>query len=145
MDDKRAAFLLGLLLLGGAGTRFALAPRPAQTAGTARTAPAPGDVSFVPVSDSPPVSPREVAHQALRLSRPLQPGERIDVNRATALELTRLPRVGPALAQRIVQWRAAHGLFHSLAALDSVPGVGPKLLEGLRNAITFSGEVPPAP
>ncbi|HEX4562413.1 MAG TPA: helix-hairpin-helix domain-containing protein [Gemmatimonadales bacterium] len=136
MDDKRAAFLLGLLLLGGAGTRFALAPRPAQ---------APGDVSFVPATDSPPASPREVAHQALRLSRPLQPGERIDLNQATALELTRLPRVGPALAQRLVQWRTAHGPFHSLAALDSVPGVGPKLLEGLRNAITFSGEVPPAP
>jgi len=137
MDDRRAAFLLGLLLLGGAGTRFALAPRPAPTA--------PGDVSFVPASDSPPTSPREVAHQALRLSRPLQPGERIDVNQASSLELTRLPRVGPALAQRIVQWRTAHGPFHSFAALDSVPGVGPKLLEGLRNAITFSGEVPPAP
>lgn len=136
MDDKRAAYLLGLLLLGGAGTRFALAPRPSQ---------APGEVSFVPASDSPPVSPREVAHRALRLSRPLQPGERIDVNLAAAVELTRLPRVGPALAQRIVQWRSTHGPFRSLAALDSVPGVGPKLLEGLRNAITFSGEVPPAP
>ena len=142
MDDKRAADLLGLLLLGGAGTRFALAPRPAPNGQTAR---APGDVSFVPASDSPPASPREVAHQALRLSRPLQPGERIDVNQATSLELTRLPRVGPALAQRIVQWRTEHGPFHSLAALDSVPGVGPKLLEGLRNAITFSGEVPSAP
>jgi len=136
MDDKRAAFLLSLLLLGGAGTRFALAPRPTQ---------APGDVSLVPASDSPPVSPRDVAHQALRNARPLQPGERIDVNQANAVELTRLPRVGPALAERIVQWRTAHGPFHSLAALDSVPGVGPKLLEGLRNAISFSGEVPPAP
>ena len=136
MDDKRAAYLLALLLLGGAATRFALAPGASQ---------APGEVSFVPATDSPPASPREVAHQALRLSRPLQPGERIDVNQATALELTRLPRVGPALAQRIVQWRTTHGPLRSLAALDSVPGVGPKLLEGLRNAITFSGEVPPAP
>ena len=136
MDDKRAAFLLGLLLLGGAGARFALAPRPGA---------APGDVSLVPVTDSPPQSPREVAHQALRLARPLQPGERIDVNQASALELTRLPRVGPALAERLVRWRTEHGPFHSLASLDSVPGVGPKLLEGLRNRVTFSGEVPPAP
>ena len=136
MDDKRAAFLLGLLLLGGAGARFALAPSPGAP---------PGEVSLVPGTDSPPVSPREVAHQALRLARPLQPGERIDVNQASALELTRLPRIGPALAERLVRWRTEHGPFHSLAALDSVPGVGPKLLEGLRNRVTFSGEVPPAP
>ena len=136
MDDKRAALLLGLLMLAGAGARFALAPSPAR---------APGDISLVPVSDSPPATPRQVAHQALRLTRPLRPGERIDVNDASATELTRLPRVGPALAQRLVAWRTAHGPFRSLAALDSVPGVGPKLLEGLRNWITFSGEVPPAP
>lgn len=136
MDDKRAALLLGLLMLAGAGTRFALAPVSSR---------APGDVTLVPVTDSPPASPRDVAHRALRLARPLEPGERIDVNQASAVELTRLPRVGPALAQRLVAWRTAHGPFRSLAALDSVPGVGPKLLEGLRNAITFSGEVPPAP
>ncbi|HTY05330.1 MAG TPA: helix-hairpin-helix domain-containing protein [Gemmatimonadales bacterium] len=136
MDDRRAAFLLALLTLGGAGARFALSPAPGAP---------PGEVTLVPASDSPPVSPRDVAHRALRLARPLQPGERIDVNQASAVELTRLPRVGPALAQRIVLWRDQHGPFHSIAALDSVPGVGPKLLEGLRNVITFSGEVPPAP
>src|SRR4029077_6339155 len=136
MDDKRAAFLLGLLLLGGAGARFALAPRPSA---------APGDVSLVPASDSPPAAPRDGAHRAVRLARPPQPGERIDVNQAPAVELTRLPRVGPALAQRLVAGGTAHGPFHSLAGLDSVPGVGPKLLEGLRNCVSFSGEVPPAP
>ena len=136
MDDRRAALLLALLTLAGAGARFALSPNPGAP---------PGEVALVPATDSPPASPRDVAHQALRLARPLQPGERIDVNQASATELTRLPRVGPALAQRIVAWRDAHGPFRSLAALDSVPGVGPKLLAGLRNVITFSGEVPPAP
>lgn len=137
MDDRRAAYLLALLTLVGAGVRFAFSPGPGAP---------PGDVTLVALNDTPPAgNPRDLAHQALRLARPLQPGERIDVNSANAMELTRLPRVGPGLAQRLVAWRDAHGPFHSLAALDSVPGVGPKLLEGLRSVISFSGEVPPAP
>ena len=62
--------------------------------------------------------------------------------RADVTEITRLPRVGPALAQRIVAWRDAHGPFGSLAALDSVPGVGPNLLQSLRPYVSFSGVVP---
>jgi competence protein ComEA len=47
-------------------------------------------------------------------------------------EITRLPRIGPALAQRIVAWRTEHGPFGSLARFDSVPGVGAKLLDAIR-------------
>src|SRR5438094_855677 len=46
---------------------------------------------------------------------------------------------------RIVAWRAAHGPFGSLARLDSVPGVGPKLLESLGPFVTFSGAITPMP
>ncbi|HEX2208842.1 MAG TPA: helix-hairpin-helix domain-containing protein, partial [Longimicrobium sp.] len=66
--------------------------------------------------------------RAERRRTPLGPGERIDPNTASADELDRLPKVGPALAQRIVDWRASHGRFRTLADLDSVPGVGPALL-----------------
>jgi competence protein ComEA len=62
--------------------------------------------------------------------------------RSDVTEITRLPRVGPALAQRIVAWRETHGPFGSLAALDSVPGVGPKLLQSLKPYVSFSGVVP---
>jgi competence protein ComEA len=79
-----------------------------------------------------PSALRETARKAAALARPLQPGERIDLDRADVSEITRLPRVGPALAQRIVAWRSAHGPFGSLARLDSVPGVGPKLLDAIR-------------
>jgi len=88
---------------------------------------------------------RQTARQAERLARPLLPGERVDLDRADVIEITRLPRVGPALAQRIVAWRAAHGPFGSLARLDSVPGVGPKLLESLGPFVTFSGSITPMP
>ena len=69
----------------------------------------------------------------------------MDLDRADVTEITRLPRIGPGLAQRIVTWRAAHGPFGSLARLDSVPGIGPGLLEALRPFVTFSGAIPPAP
>ncbi|HEU0298360.1 MAG TPA: helix-hairpin-helix domain-containing protein, partial [Longimicrobium sp.] len=66
--------------------------------------------------------------RAERRREPLAPGERIDPSTASADELDRLPKVGPALAARIVEWRQAHGAFRTLADLDSVPGVGPALL-----------------
>lgn len=76
---------------------------------------------------------REAADSALARERiratPLADGERIDPNTATVDEIDRLPRVGPALAARIVEWREAHGRFATLGDLDAVPGVGPALLE----------------
>jgi competence protein ComEA len=76
------------------------------------------------------------------LSRPLAPGERIDVDRADVTDLTRLPRIGPALAQRIVAWRERHGPFGSLARLDSVSGIGPALLDAIQSYVSFSGSLP---
>jgi competence protein ComEA len=67
------------------------------------------------------------------------PGERVDLDSADVSEITRLPRVGPALAQRIVAWRNQHGPFGSLSRLDSVSGVGPKLLDEIAPFASFSG------
>jgi competence protein ComEA len=63
-------------------------------------------------------------------------GAPVNVNRATAAELESLPRIGPALAQRIVDWREAHGPFGSLADLMKVSGIGQKLFDGLAGLIT---------
>jgi competence ComEA-like helix-hairpin-helix protein len=75
-----------------------------------------------------------------RRSRPLAPGERIDLNTAEADEIQRLPRVGPALAARIVAHREAHGPFRSLAELRGVNGVGPALLEGIAQFVDVPAE-----
>jgi competence protein ComEA len=88
---------------------------------------------------------RETARRAAELSRPLIPGDRIDLDNADVSEITRLPRVGPALAQRIVAWRAEHGIFGSLARLDSVSGVGPALLKAIQPFVSFSGVPAPKP
>jgi len=128
MDDKRAALLLAGLALAGAGVRFLLSPSSPKSP--------PGDVQLQPSTRSPGADLRETARRAASLARPLAPGERIDLDRADVTEITRLPRVGPALAQRIVAWRTEHGLFGSLDRLDSVPGIGPKLLDAIRPFVT---------
>jgi hypothetical protein len=64
---------------------------------------------------------------------------KIDVDIASAIQLEQLPRVGPALAQRIVDDRVARGPFGSLDGLRRVRGVGPALADLLRDRVTFSG------
>ena len=127
MDDKRAALMLACLALAGAGVRYFLSPSPSAP---------PGDVQLQSSSTTRPNALQETAQRAARLARPLMPGERIDLDNADVSEITRLPRVGPALAQRIVAWRTEHGPFGTLARLDSVPGVGAKLLDAIRQFVT---------
>ena len=56
----------------------------------------------------------------------------VDLNRATARELEKLPGVGPVLAGRIVAHRQRYGPFRQPEELLAVRGIGPRLLERLR-------------
>lgn len=58
-------------------------------------------------------------------------GGKVNLNTAGVEELDALPKVGPVLAQRIVDWRKEHGPFKTVEELDAVDGVGPKMLETL--------------
>ena len=58
-------------------------------------------------------------------------GGKTNLNTAGVEELDALPKVGPVLAQRIVDWRKEHGPFKTVEELDAVDGVGPKMLETL--------------
>jgi competence protein ComEA len=64
------------------------------------------------------------------------PAGKVDLNTATAEDLGALPRVGPVLAQRIIDYRAAHGRFSAPEDLDAVNGIGPKMLESLLPLVT---------
>jgi competence protein ComEA len=56
----------------------------------------------------------------------------VDLNTADVTALDSLPGVGPVLAQRILDWRTAHGHFSSLDELDEVSGIGDKLMAEIR-------------
>lgn len=78
----------------------------------------------------------------VRRSRPLEPGERIDANRAPEAELDRLPGVGPALASAWVAHRDAHGDFDSPDDLTAVRGIGPATATRLGPLLQFSRRGP---
>jgi competence ComEA-like helix-hairpin-helix protein len=125
--ERRALILLLSLGLVGQGIRWWLT-RPND---------APGEIQLL--AALPPRSPAAHRDSVLALSRPLGPTERIDVDRASPAQLARLPRVGLALAKRIVADREARGPFGTPAGLDRVPGVGPGLLATLGPHLAFSG------
>jgi competence ComEA-like helix-hairpin-helix protein len=66
--------------------------------------------------------------------------EPIDLNTADALDLERLPGIGPVTAAHMIEYREAHGGFKSVEELDSVAGIGPKKLEALRARVKIAGE-----
>ena len=125
--ERRALLLLLGLAVAGQGVRywFLRADEP------------PGEVQLL--ATLAPGSPEAQRDSALQLGRPLESGEKIDVETASSSELTRLPKVGPRLAKEIVANRAERGPFGSLAGLDRVPGVGPGLLKLIGPHVSFSG------
>ena len=65
---------------------------------------------------------------------PGTPGTPISLSTATAEQLETLPRIGPAMAARIIAYRDAHG-FASVADLGEVSGIGDKTLDGLQGLV----------
>ncbi len=70
---------------------------------------------------------------------------KVNINTADEPTLETLPRVGPAMAARILAWRAANGRFTAVEDLMSVSGIGEKTFEGLqrpRDDMTAAGPTP---
>jgi competence protein ComEA len=59
----------------------------------------------------------------------------LDLNTASAEQLDGLPGVGPATAQKIIDYRQAHGPFRSIDELEAVPGIGPSKLAQLKGLV----------
>lgn len=62
---------------------------------------------------------------------------KVNLNTADVTALDTLPRVGPALADRIIAWREANGSFTAVEDLLNVAGIGDRTLEGLRDLVTL--------
>lgn len=61
----------------------------------------------------------------------------VSINSATADQLTQLDGVGPKTAQKIIDYRQAHGGFKNIEELMEVPGIGPAKFEQIKNQVTL--------
>ncbi|MBG6107328.1 helix-hairpin-helix domain-containing protein [Frigoribacterium sp. CG_9.8] len=64
-------------------------------------------------------------------------GGKVNINTADQTALETLPRVGPAMAKRIIDWRTTNGRFTALEDLMSVTGVGEKTFDSLKDLVTL--------
>ena len=59
----------------------------------------------------------------------------MSLNTATVEQLDQLDGIGPATAQKILDWRKEHGGFGSVDDLKQISGIGPKRFEALKEKV----------
>ncbi len=88
---------------------------------------------------APSISDSAAATLPTDAARPRGPeplSARIDINRASETDLTRLPGIGPATAKKIAAYRSEHGRFRSIEDVMRVKSIGPKKFEKIRQFIS---------
>jgi competence protein ComEA len=65
-------------------------------------------------------------------------GALVNINTANAAQLEALPKIGPVIALRIIEYRTQHGPFATREDLMNVKGIGPAVFEALRDFITVT-------
>jgi len=68
------------------------------------------------------------------------PKAKVNINTASASELETLPRVGPKVAQRIIDFRTKNGNFKKVEEIMKVQGIGEKVFDDIKDLITVGGE-----
>ena len=95
--------------------------------------------TFVFGAAAPDMEVRE-GRPALQQEGPATP---VELNQASAEELQEIPGIGPAMAERIVEWRREHGPFEKVEDLLNIRGIGEKTLEKLRPYLKVEGASAP--
>jgi len=101
-----------------------------------------GVVLYISREQPPPTLVNEpiVLENVLIVRPTFHDARKVNVNAASVEELVRLPGIGEVLAGRIVAHREENGRFPSIDELLAVRGIGPKVLEAIREHVTIEGE-----
>ena len=127
-----AGFLLfGLGLYFGRTTGgTGLYQRPAAASSVAAEAPEAPEEPETPEAPEEPAAPEETE------TEPEGMASRVNLNTADAAALESLPGIGPALAQRIIDYRMANGPFQTTAEIQDVRGIGAGIYAEIKDSIT---------
>lgn len=126
--ERRSLLVLTLLAIGLHSAKPWFVPEPRYDAAFYAPLMAAFDSADArpdPTADGPASAPE----------RPASAPERIHINTATAADFESLPGIGPTLAARIIAYRDANGPFASVEDLMNVNGIGPKLMERIREKV----------
>ena len=104
--------------------------RPAAASSVAAEAPEAPEAPETPEAPEEPDAPEETA------TEPEGMASRVNLNTADAAALESLPGIGPALAQRIIDYRMANGPFQTTAEIQDVRGIGAGIYEKIKDSIT---------
>ena len=63
-------------------------------------------------------------------------GAKVNINTAGVEELDQLPGIGPAIAQRIIDYRNEHGEFKKVEDVQEVKGIGDAKYSEIKDSIT---------
>lgn len=80
------------------------------------------------------------ASAAAQTSAPADASRAVNINKASAEQLSLLPRIGPAIAERIVEFRKENGDFKQPQDVMLVRGIGEKLYAMIQPYVRVSGE-----
>lgn len=134
-----AGFLLfGLGLYFGRTTGgTVLYQRPAAASSVAAEAPEAPEEPEAPEAPEEPAAPEktETAPEETE-TEPEGMASRVNLNTADAAALESLPGIGPALAQRIIDYRTANGPFQTTAEIQDVRGIGAGIYAKIKDSIT---------
>lgn len=128
--DRIAIAFLAVIILAGWGVRLFLDHDNGDETRVIHGA----ALSPVPAV-TPPSAPDSVSVSSLSKT-PSSPALLVDINRANAVELDKLPMIGPAKADAIIRYRVENGPFSKPTDIMKVKGIGPGIYNHIEKLIT---------